>query len=387
MRHLCIGRQSAAFISRGHPWLRKDRFTGSLAGLDNGDVVTLCDEQRRPLASALIDREHPTICARVFHRQGDRDFDPVAACTRALQQRTKLLSQGDTNCLRLIHGEGDYLPGIRVERLGPALHVVVMSCCIRPYVERIASYCADYCGIPGHQVVIREHLDDQRRKPTRARMLDGSPLDPDWQVPGQELGVPVCVQPAAGLATGIYVDQRGTRRWLAQRCAGGRVLNLFAYTGLFSTSMLVAGAAQAVSVDLSAPALALAQENARIAQVAERHQVIHGDCLSFCQENGEQYDWIICDPPTAAQGGRGWVARRDYPKLLQAMVPLLSPQGYMLACVNTLGKPYDLGRALGAAGLQTLAPERAPQLEEDIPQRKGFHEGRPYQLFVAQHAS
>lgn len=384
MRDLLIGRQSAAFIARGHPWLRKDRFTGSLAGLSDGDVVTLMDEQRRPLASALIDRQHPTICARVFHRSGNRSFDPIAACERAFEQRGALLADSETTCLRLIHGEGDYLPGLRVERLGDALHVVVMSAAMRPYVDRIAAYCGERCAISAQRVVIREHLDDQRRRATSARILDGSPLDVRWQHTAYELGVPLRVLPAAGLATGIYVDQRATRRWLRQRCEGARVLNLFAYTGLFSTSMLSAGAQHAVSVDLSQPALQLAEENGQLAGVAQRHEIVHSDCLQYCQENTDTFDWIICDPPTAAQGAGGWVARRDYPRLLQALAPRLSAQGRLVACVNTLGKPYDLQRALAENGFRVLSPEQAPQLEADLPQRKGFPEGRPFRLCVAQ---
>ena len=382
MKQLTIGRQSAGFLQRGHPWVRKDRFTRGLEQCRSGDVVTLVDERRKPLASALIDRDHPSICARVFHHAPHKTFQPTVAIDRAIEQRRKLVNDEATSCYRLAHGEGDFIPGLRMEVLGKWLLVFVRSTAIQPYVKAIAQYGAKRLNIPQQQVVIRQHVEDERKQASAASLLDGSPLNEAAEDQGVECGVPIILEPAARLASGIYVDQRGTREWLHQRCGGKRVLNLFAYTGLFSTSCLVHGAAHATSVDLSSSALQLADRNAALAGVSDRHRSVRQDCISFCQKDRDAYDLIICDPPTAAQGAGGWLTRRDYPKLMAAIRDRLSPGGQVLACCNTLGKTYDLKKCLEQAGLSHLDKNNGPRLASDIPQIRGFPEGRPFELMV-----
>jgi len=187
------------------------------------------------------------------------------------------------------------------------------------------------------------------------------------------------LRPFADLATGIYVDQRATRCWLRERCSGARVLNLFAYTGLFSLSLLDAGAAEAHDVDLAAPALHLAQRGAELNRVADRHHVHRCEVRAFLEHAEDRYDIVICDPPTAAQGGRGWVARRDYPDLLRALAPRLAAGGLLVAVSNTLGRRFDLRRAVAAA-LPAGGASPAPDLGDDLPQLVGFPEGRPHRV-------
>lgn len=383
---LQIGRQSAGFVQRGHPWVRQDRFTRGLDALASGQAVTLVDEHGKGLASALVDRNHASICARVYHRSPDKPFAWEMAAKRALALRDELIKASDlgpTTCYRVVHGEGDYLPGLRIERLGEWLLVYVRAAAIGPYAEDIARHIADALNIAPRQVVIREHVEDERRTPSAARRLDKGPLDPEQRALAHELGVPLWVEPAARLASGIYVDQRGTREWLIPRVKDQRVLNLFAYSGLFSTCCLRAGAAQATSVDLSAPALSLAAANGEAAGVSDRHQLVHEDCRAFCEATTDTYDIVICDPPTAAQGAGGWLARRDYPLLLTAIRRCMQPGGLLIACVNTLGSPYDLTAALSGAGFSPQSNTLGPSLAGDIPQRKGFAEGRPFRLVVA----
>ncbi|MBA2481660.1 MAG: class I SAM-dependent methyltransferase, partial [Planctomycetes bacterium] len=183
--------------------------------------------------------------------------------------------------------------------------------------------------------------------------------------------------------TGIYVDQRATRAWLRPQAAGKRVLNLFAYTGAFSICALVAGAASAIDVDLAAPALERASETAVLNGVAGRHRTVHGDCREFLRASIDLFDLIVCDPPTAAHGGDGWILRRDYPDVLASALRRLAPGGLLVACCNTLGKPYQLSDAVIQAAVHAgiaIQPVAAPDLGADIPLLRGFPEGRPYRL-------
>jgi 23S rRNA G2069 N7-methylase RlmK/C1962 C5-methylase RlmI len=223
-----------------------------------------------------------------------------------------------------------------------------------------------------------------RRAAVADRRWDGGALDADLMVEGRELACRYPLRPFSGLATGLYVDQRATRIWLKSQAAGRRVLNLFAYTGAFSISMLAAGASYAVDVDLAAPALARAAEAAVLNGVADRHRIVQQDCRKYLAAGDDRFGVIICDPPTAAQGGDGWVLRRDYPEVLRLALRRLQPGGLFLACCNTIGgKPYALDAAVDEAAQDTgldLETVDAPALGDDLPLLRGFPEGRPFRL-------
>lgn len=383
MLTLTIGRQSAGFIQNGHPWVRPDRFTTGLDALAAGDPVVLVDERGRRLAAALAD-PGAEVCARVHHRDPGTAFDPAAAMAKAWKRRGRFHGDRQTDCYRVVHGEADGLPGLRVERYAEVLVVVVFAACIVPHLDTVVAALSD-C-LPGARIVVRDHLDDLRRESVATRLIGGDLPPPETEVTGREFGLEIPLQPFAGLATGIYVDQRGTRRWLRKQCRGWRVCNLFAYTGVFSLSLLNAGAASAVDVDLAAPALDRAALTATANGLDDRHRIVQADCAAFLRGDRGTYDCLICDPPTAAQGGEGWVSRRDYPGLLELALPRLAPGGLILVCSNTLGpRPADpeacLAEAEAATGIH-LERLPAPDLDPDLPQLAGFPEGRPFRLVV-----
>ncbi len=384
MKRLTVSRATAGFIARGHPWVRPDRFTRGLEHLQPGEEVVLIDEHGDGLASALADPQAP-VCARVYDRRPGIEFSPLEAFDQAWERRAPLHIDAETDCYRLVHGEADGLPGLRVERYGNVIVVLELAACAASAAAAIARAVA--ARLPGTVVVIRQHREDLRRAGPISRRLDEVAIDPEVEVTAHELGVDLRLRPFAALATGIYVDQRGTRRWLRERCADKRVLNLFAYTGLFSTSLLNAEAALAHDVDLSAPALRRALETAQRNGVAGRYAQTHGDCLAFLRRDRAEWDLIIVDPPTAAQGGEGWNSQRDYPELLALALPRLAARGVLVACSNTIGKPIPLDRLVVDAA-RTVAVRQAtlatPPLERDIPQLAGFPEGRPFRITVAQ---
>jgi len=381
MRTLTVSRTTARFIADGHPWVRPDRFTRGLETLQTGEPVTLIDEGGKRLASALADPANE-VCARVYHRRPDMPFVPAQALTRAWDKRAALHTNPETDCYRVVHGEGDFLPGLRIERYASVFVVLVLADCATPYVDEICRSLQR--RVPDAIVVRRDHRSDLRREDVTSRRYGGGELDPEAIVIGRELGVTYPLRPYSGLATGIYVDQRATRAWLMPQVAGKRVLNLFAYTGAFSLALLKAGAAAAVDVDVAGPALARAAEAAVLNGVADRHAIHQGDCRKYLTSTTELFDLIICDPPTAAHGGDGWILRRDYPEVLRAASARLAPGGMLVACCNTIGgKPFPLadvvGEATRAAGI-TTTEVAVPALGEDLPTLSGFPEGRPFRL-------
>lgn len=372
---LAVSRATAGFIQRGHPWVRPDRFTGSLAGLRSGDACLLVDDRGIGLACALAD-PGAAVCARVYSTRNDRLFEPVAAANTAWERRAALHADPATDCYRLVHGEADGLPGLRVERLGRWLSATVTAACILPHLDGVLTALGK--RLPGCQIVVHEHLDDLQVAEVRSRRWPDGAVDATAVAEGRELGVRFPLRPGAGIASGLYVDQRANRAWLRRTCAGVRVLNLFAYTGAFSLSLLAAGADDATDVDLSAPALERASEAARLNGVESRHRTVRSDARAFCQSDTGSYGIIVIDPPTSAQGGEGgWVARRDYKELLKLAWARLAPGGTLLATSNQVGKPFPLYDVLVEAcpGGQPVHP---PGLGADIPQVRGFPESVPF---------
>ncbi len=374
-RDLIIGRESAGFVQRGHPWIRPDRFTKGLEALRAGEVVNLIDENRRHVALALSD-PGATVCARVLPAR----WDPAFAAGKAWERRAHLHADPATDCYRLVHGEADALPGLRVERFADCLAATVTAACIVPHLDAVLTALAQ--RLPGVRIVIHDHLADLQRSGVRSRMWPVGTCDAETVVNGRELGVTYPLRPFAGIASGLYVDQRSTRHWLRGRAKGATVLNLFAYTGAFSLSLLAAGATAATDVDLSQPSLARAAETAALNGLTG-HRTVRQDARSFCSSDQGRYSLVIIDPPTSAQGGDGWIARRDYPDLLRLAWARVAPGGLLMAVSNTVGKPFALREALLAACPGGRLSE-GPPLDDDLPQRQGFPEGRPFRLAAAQ---
>ena len=302
-RQVVVGRQSARFIQDGHPWLRPDRYTRGLDQCSCGESITLVDERGKAVGLGLSDPE-ASIAARVFHQRGDKQFEPAAALQRAWELRANLHQDKQTTTYRIVHAENDFIPGLRVERYGDCFVLQIRAGCLLPFKQ---AFCAELERLAQSIVdqpilVWREHLDDLRRQGTHSERLDGQECHPEEVVWALEQGVRWPCTPFDGLATGIYVDQRGTREWLRQRCEGKRVLNLFAYSGLFSLSLLQAGAASADDVDLAAPALALGAQAAADNGLSDDTISIRLIALPGAKQQQQQFDIIICDPPTAAQG-------------------------------------------------------------------------------------
>ncbi|MBA2482132.1 MAG: hypothetical protein H0V44_15840, partial [Planctomycetes bacterium] len=195
MKTLQVSRATARFLADGHPWVRPDRFTKGLERLGVGDPVVLVDEHGARLASALADPQ-AEVCARVYHRSPDRAFDAGAAVLRAWKRRDPLHTDPETDCYRLINGEADFLPGLRVERYASTVVVLVLASCASPYVATVCGSLRDL--LPGATVVVREHRDDLRREDVSSTLDSGAPIDPGAVVMGRELGVAYPLRPYAG---------------------------------------------------------------------------------------------------------------------------------------------------------------------------------------------
>jgi len=389
-------------LERGHPWLIADRETERGDRFAPGTLVALVDKDGRTHGLARSEGASELAAVMWSPRARPREVASIEErVARALARRAPLLDAGATDAVRLIHGEADGLPGFAVDRLGPALRMLVTSRAALPLRERAlaALRAARLPGLAADPPVI-EVLHLRERPPGEllcVRQLAGEPAAlPAPLVVREgalrfevELGLAEPTRPRPGV--GFFLDQRDNRARLARRAAqGGRHLNLFAHTGGFSAALLAGGADEVWSVDLSGPYLAQLERNlAHSALPLARHRTVRREARRFLDElePAERFAGIVLDPPTAAASGRRfWSVRRDLEPLAAAAVGRLAPGGYLLLTrqdrAGRAGLDQLVTRAAASVRVRLAAIEPArPGL--DFPALRAFPEGAPFEAVLA----
>jgi 23S rRNA (cytosine1962-C5)-methyltransferase len=390
-RTLRVSAATRRVLGAGHPWVVADRDTGDMSALRAGDVVDLVDPGGFFVATATVDPGQP-VCARVLgvdpqEPLGEQSWEHRAGA--ALERRAALLADGETDAIRLVHGEADGLPGLTVDRWGPLLVATVAGPCAEVFLPGVLAAVEARVGrVPVWQ---QRHFTDLRRKGGTGARLDGAwRVPPDGDLPAslwvRERGLRFLVEPRGTLSTGLYPDQRDNRARLAPSFPGARVLNLFGHTGAWTVAALAAGAEHACTVDLARGWLQRAGENVAANGLPEnRHRAVAQGALEFVRGDDGGWDVAIVDPPAFAKGRSGdpdWSARRDLPGLLAALVPRLSAKGRALVTVNAkdLAETW-LRDAITLAWRHGGRPSprlRRMEPSMDYPVRKGFPEGRAF---------
>jgi 23S rRNA (cytosine1962-C5)-methyltransferase len=154
-----------------------------------------------------------------------------------------------------------------------------------------------------------------------------------------------------GQKTGLFYDQRPNHGFAAGLCKDAKVLDVFSHVGGFSLAALAGGAAEAMAVDGSAAALALAEEGARQAGVSDRFSTRKGDAfdvLTALAEEGAQFDVVICDPPAFAPSKPALEkGLRAYERVARLAAPLVKEGGYLGLC--SCSHAADLAKFRGAS--------------------------------------
>ena len=178
--------------------------------------------------------------------------------------------------------------------------------------------------------------------------------------PGGLLGSVV----AQGLASGLYLDMRDTRKWLRGEVQSGRVLNCFAYTCGFGICARAGGAERVVNVDLSRRALEWGQQNARLnGQAVAGQDYLCGDVLDWLRrfrKRQEQFDFVVLDPPSFATAkGTQFTASSDWPRLIASASSVVERTGIVLACCNQASLPLERFERMVRRGFETASQPAA----------------------------
>ncbi|MDE5636523.1 MAG: class I SAM-dependent rRNA methyltransferase [Alistipes sp.] len=302
--HLRRGKEES--LLRRHPWI----FSGA---------VEYIKSEEEPAEGAVVDvyTKHGDFIARGHYQIGSiavrvltfeqEEIDSAWWCGRvrsAYEVRRTLGLVGDkaTTCYRLIHGEGDSLPGLVVDIYGST--AVVQCHSVGMYRSRQAI--AEAIRATYGDAITAIYDKSSQTVPYNAHLnaVDGylyGSTDHESAVV-LENGLKFSVNWEKGQKTGFFIDQRQNRELVRHYAAGRTVLNTFCYTGGFSVYAMAGGAAEVCSVDSSERAVQLADENMRL-NFGEgvRHSSLAVDAVEYLKDIGDRYDMIILDPPAFAK--------------------------------------------------------------------------------------
>ncbi len=337
-----ISPRGARRWAQGHPWIfRSDivRPPAAAAG-----AVTVTDPQGRALGTALWSPASE-ISLRFVSRRPDERLDAAwwqARIAAAIARRDGILD-ADTTACRLVHGEGDGLPSLVVDRYDRWLVVQLLSAGLEAHRGLVLDALAALVAPAG--ILARNDAGVRAREglPKVVEPLVGT-VPETLEV--REHGVRYLAAPHAGQKTGAFLDQREARVYAA-RVARGRALDVFSYHGSFALHL--ARRAQSVTaVDASGAAIARAAENAARNGLTNITGV-EADAFEFLraeEARGARYETIVLDPPAFAKN-RGAIAGalRGYKEINLRAMRLLAPGGmlYTASCSYHVGKPAFLG--------------------------------------------
>lgn len=344
-------------LKRFHPWV----FSGAIARVEGepeeGEVVDVYISKKEFIACGHF--QIGSIAVRVLSfRQEPIDH---AFWVRRLQVAKDLrcalgvLGNPQNNTYRLVHGEGDNLPGLIIDVYD---HTAVMQAhSAGMHLDRMAV--AEALEEVMGDVIQHIYYKSETTLPFKADLLatengflkGGSPENV-----AMENGLKFHVDWLKGQKTGFFVDQRENRALLERYAKGRNVLNMFCYTGGFSFYAMRGGANLVHSVDSSAKAIDLTNENVSLNFPGDtRHQAFAEDAFKFLDRMGDQYDLIILDPPAFAKHRDALRnALRGYTKLNAKAFEKIRPGGilFTFSCSQVVNK-QDFRNAVFTAAAQS----------------------------------
>jgi 23S rRNA (cytosine1962-C5)-methyltransferase len=322
-----VSKRGESRVRSGHPWIFKSDVTRA-SGAAPGAVVRVLGPSGRPLGFAFFSAQSE-IQLRMIDR--GESLSPTFLRDRLLAARAwrETIAPG-VEALRIVHGEGDGLPSLVVDRYGDYLVIQTLAQATDARKPEIAAALVE---------IFRPRGILERNDP-RVRALEGLPSQvgvlhgevPDT-VTVEENGVRFEADLWRGQKTGLFLDQRENHA-MAREYAKGRVLDGFTYNGGFGLSV-AAKAEDVLAVDVSAEAVARVQRNAalnRVTNVTPREANVF-DLLHDLDGRGERFDTVILDPPAFAKSKSAVEkARRGYKEINLRGLKLLRPGGCLITC-------------------------------------------------------
>lgn len=301
-KQIFLKRGKEESLKRFHPWI----FSGAIhhmdEGIEEGETVRVITAAGEFIAVGHY--QIGSIAVRVLSFE-DIEINTDFWCERlqsALDVRigVGIADSPTNNTYRLVHGEGDYLPGLVIDCYGSTAvmqaHSVGMHVCLNEICQALVQVMGDR--------IANVYYKSETTLPYKADLHqeNGFLVGGDASNVAMENGLKFHIDWLRGQKTGFFVDQRENRSLLEHYAKGKSVLNMFCYTGGFSVYAMRGDAKQVHSVDSSAKAIELTNDNVALNFPGDaRHEAFCEDAFKYLDEHDQQYDLIVLDPPAFAK--------------------------------------------------------------------------------------
>lgn len=349
-RFIQIHNNKVQSIQRKHPWIFSGAIHSLPKGLEEGDVVDVVDQQGNFLAKGFYN--DGSIAIRILSFE-NKPIDNVFFRNRlenAVRLRKNLnLFRADNSICRLVHGEGDHLPGLIIDYYNG---VAVIQC------HTIGMYRMIDKLVDALKFVLQDELTAIYSKSSDTLPAVFEPKDGYLfgEVPtphvAVENGIQYEIDWIKGQKTGFFIDQRENRKLLGEFAKGKKVLNTFCYSGGFSLACLQNEAELVHSLDSSKKAIDLTEANVKLNGYTGEHKSIVADAMQFIKELPEDYDIVVLDPPAFAKSrNKRHQAVQGYKRLNATTIKQLKAGSilFTFSCSQVVGKTLFTNTVIAAA--------------------------------------
>ncbi len=338
-------------VNRFHPWI----FSGAIQQMtgqpEDGDWVEVKDYKNTTLAFGHYQKGSITIRVLSFGKDEPKEDFWIKKLSAALNLRKSAsLPHEFTNCFRLVHGEGDGLPGLVIDIYNGAAIVQAHSAGMQADRQLISDALVNVFSESLKAVYFKSAAKENNNE---GEYLFGMEAVPHIVL---EHGQKFYVDWEAGQKTGFFLDQRENRKLVGEFSKGKSVLNTFCYTGGFSVYALQQGAALVHSVDASEKAIELTRKNIKLNGFDDhQHECFVMDTFDFLKNRKDEYDLIILDPPAFAKHRDArHQAMKGYQRLNAEAMQKIKPGGilFTFSCSQVVDRQlfYD---TIVSAAIQT----------------------------------
>jgi 23S rRNA (cytosine1962-C5)-methyltransferase len=334
-------------LKAGGLWVYDNEIAEVQGDFDDGDLIAVEDFDGYPMGTGFINR-HSKIRIRMMTRTPDLAVDEEFLRKRlqnAWEYRKKTV---DTSCCRLIFGEADFFPGLVVDKFSDILVVESLALGIDRMKGTILRLLTEILAEDGVNIRgVFERRDAKVREQEGMERTKGflsAPFDPIVEI--TENGVKYQVDVENGQKTGFFLDQKYNRMAIQKLCRGAKVLDCFTHTGSFALNAGKGGASSVLGVDASELGVRQAEKNAELNGLSDVVKFRCADVFELLpelEEEGEQFDVIILDPPAFAKSQNSVKnAVKGYREINRRAMRLVRDGGFLATCSCSHFMTYEL---------------------------------------------
>ena len=334
-------------LKAGGLWVYDNEIAEVQGDFDDGDLIAVEDFDGYPMGTGFINR-HSKIRIRMMTRTPDLAVDEEFLRKRlqnAWEYRKKTV---DTSCCRLIFGEADFFPGLVVDKFSDILVVESLALGIDRMKGTILRLLTEILAEDGVNIRgVFERSDAKVREQEGMERTKGflsAPFDPIVEI--TENGVKYQVDVENGQKTGFFLDQKYNRMAIQKLCRGAKVLDCFTHTGSFALNAGKGGASSVLGVDASELGVRQAEKNAELNGLSDVVKFRCADVFELLpelEEEGEQFDVIILDPPAFAKSQNSVKnAVKGYREINRRAMRLVRDGGFLATCSCSHFMTYEL---------------------------------------------